>query len=80
MSVLGSSVSAQQSLSNIYGSVTEKGSNTPIEFATAELIRLPDSTVVQGTASDRKGKFNFEQIAFGTYRIKLSFIGFEDHF
>ena len=61
----------------ISGYIIEKSSEKPLEFAQIILQKAKDSTFIQGTVSDVKGKFSFEKIPDGEYRISYSFIGFE---
>jgi outer membrane receptor protein involved in Fe transport len=62
---------------SIIGFIYEKSSDKPLEFAQVILQKAKDSTFVQGTVTDNKGKFSFEKIPFADYRISYSFIGFE---
>jgi outer membrane receptor protein involved in Fe transport len=55
----------------IAGSVMEKGSNKPVEFASIALLKLPDSIKVSLKASDESGKFAFAKPANGVYIIKV---------
>jgi outer membrane receptor protein involved in Fe transport len=68
------SVFAQTSVA---GTVIDKITKRPIEFASVLLVRLPDSTNT-GTVTDKKGKFTIAKIDTGTYLLKCSFIGFGD--
>ena len=60
----------------ISGTVTDNGSNLPVEFAT---IALADATgkTIDGTIADAKGKFTIHKIADGKYTVSISFIGYE---
>lgn len=60
----------------ISGTVTDNGSNLPVEFAT---IALTDATgkTIDGTIADAKGKFTIHKIADGKYTVSISFIGYE---
>lgn len=74
------SVHAQQTTSTILGVIADKTSNNPIEFASVELLKISDSSVVKGTVTDAKGKFNFDQVKNGNYLLRYSFIGYEKTF
>lgn len=63
---------------SISGYVIEKSSDKPLEFVQVILKKAQDSTFVSGTVSDSKGKFSFEKVPLGDYRINYSFIGFEN--
>jgi outer membrane receptor protein involved in Fe transport len=48
----------------------------PVEFATLLLLR-PDSTMAKGSISDAEGKYYFENVVPGTYRVVVSLVGYE---
>jgi outer membrane receptor protein involved in Fe transport len=70
-------VSAQDPVITIEGTVHDNASGKPIEFATIQLIRLPDSAIVKTTASGKKGEFRLEEIPTANYLVRCSFIGYE---
>jgi outer membrane receptor protein involved in Fe transport len=59
------------------GIIVDKESSVPIEFATVMLVAETDSSQIRGTTTDAKGRFRFDKIANGKYKIACSFIGFE---
>lgn len=61
----------------IGGIIVDQGSKVPIEFATVMLRSETDSSQIRGTTTDAKGKFSFDKVDLGKYRIAYSFIGFE---
>ena len=61
----------------VSGTIVEKESNKPIEFAQVVIRMEPDTSKITGTATDAKGKFKFENLSKGNYSIIYSFIGFE---
>jgi outer membrane receptor protein involved in Fe transport len=65
------------SQSSVSGIVIEKTSQKPIEFASIELIHLPDSSLSKGTATDKKGRFTIADVQPGNYFIRSSFIGYD---
>ena len=51
----------------------------PVEFATVALFAATaDSALVKATYTDDKGGFAFASLAEGVYRLKISFVGFQD--
>jgi outer membrane receptor protein involved in Fe transport len=64
------------SQSSVSGAVVDKVSQKPIEFASVELFRLPDTILVKGTVTDKKGRYTITEIAQGNYFIRSSFIGY----
>ena len=64
------------SQSAVTGTAIDKTSQKPVEFATIELLHLPDSAVSKITATDKKGKFSIADVSPGGYIVKCSFIGY----
>jgi iron complex outermembrane recepter protein len=48
-----------------------------IESATVELLKSADSTLVKTSLSDKGGSANFETVAYGSYVIRVSAVGFD---
>ncbi len=72
------SASAQKpTTGTLNGTVVDKESRAPIEFATVMLQLETDTLQMRGTTTDAKGKFSFDRVAYGKYKIAYSFIGFE---
>ncbi len=65
---------------NIAGQLADKTSQKPVAWATVALLRLTDSTLLTGTASDLDGKFLFGSVAGGSYRLQISAIGYESEY
>ncbi len=45
--------------------------------ATVELQLLADTLTKRSTISDKNGNFSLSNIAFGWYRLKVSYVGFQ---
>src|SRR5665647_3831473 len=72
------SVAAQKpTTGTLSGTIVDKESKVPIEFATVILQSVTDSSKMSGTTTDAKGKFSFDKVDYGKYKIAYSFIGFE---
>ena len=71
-------ISAQvKSSSMITGFVKDSLGNHPIEFVNILLQNKLDSRKIEGTVSNKEGKFSFNNVLPGEYFIKLSFIGYK---
>jgi outer membrane receptor protein involved in Fe transport len=67
-----------QKTGSISGKVIE--SKQALEFATITLAKLTDSTkYLYVTNTDSLGKFQFENVVFDTYLLKISLIGYNNH-
>ena len=61
----------------ITGHLTDVDDKEPIEQATIQMFRVKDSTFVGGTLSDLRGNFSVEAPSNGTYRLRISSIGYQ---
>lgn len=59
------------------GIVMDSTDKKPVEFATIALNDPVTNKPVDGTVCDQKGKFSLTRIAYGKYKVLISFIGFE---
>lgn len=76
--LLNLSVSGFAQLKNgsINGSIIDANAKT-IEAASISLLKAKDSSLIKMGASDKKGKFSFENIAEGKYLVSFSAVGFQ---
>src|ERR1035437_3340300 len=61
----------------ILGTIAGKSNGSPIEYASIQLLRNTDQSLVEGTVSDTKGIFSIANVALGDYILVFDFIGFE---
>ncbi|MDB5239748.1 MAG: TonB-dependent receptor [Spirosoma sp.] len=47
-----------------------------VEFANVALYDINSGQLVDGTVADEKGKFSFSRLAPGSYRLLISFLGY----
>ena len=69
---------AQESFSNIEGTVQSKQDNSPLIGVTLELFTLENRRVA-ATVTDPNGRFNLERITSGSYELVIRYIGFEEY-
>jgi hypothetical protein len=60
----------------VNGNIIENSTKTPMEFASAALLTVKDSSLVKGAITTAKGTFVFNSVTPGTYKLRLSFIGY----
>ena len=58
----------------VFGNVITKGE--ALSYASVALYNKKDSSQLNGLITDAKGKFEFQKLKYGTYYLKVSFIGF----
>ncbi|MEM1328164.1 MAG: outer membrane beta-barrel protein [Bacteroidota bacterium] len=68
--------SIQAQTGNIQGQVAT--AEMPLGFANVLLNNVSDSSLVKAEASNENGQFTFSNVAFGTYFIRISFLGYEE--
>ena len=68
---------ADEDQNSVTGSVINKSEGLPLKGANVEL--KGDNNIKYGAVTDDDGKFNIDKIEDGTYKISISFIGFEDY-
>lgn len=64
-------------IGHVYGKVLDAQSGKPIEFASVALIRLRDSSVVNGMLTKPNGDFSLENLPFGQFNLRINFIGYK---
>ncbi|MBC7887517.1 MAG: TonB-dependent receptor [Ferruginibacter sp.] len=74
--LIAGEVSAQNSFTRLSGSIIDRLSRQPIQFATLQIYRKDNPALISYALTNKKGKFNFDSIATGHYLIHCSYIGF----
>lgn len=59
------------------GKIIQSENRAPLAYATVGIYQL-DSTLVKGVITDINGSFVIENLPFGEYSLKVSFIGYKD--
>jgi outer membrane receptor protein involved in Fe transport len=67
---------AGQSAGSITGQVFDADLKVPIEYANVVLRSLHDSSQVDGTVTDKSGRFTLAGVRPGRYFVEVSFIGY----
>ena len=67
---------AQKADGNISGLIISNGE--PKELASVSLIGGSDTSVLKMVVTDKSGQFQFISVPFGTYRIVISAVGFQN--
>ncbi len=64
---------------NIAGKITD-AKNTPLEFVNVFLLNAQDTSLVKAIFSETDGSYTFERVAFGTYLVGTSMVGYEKRY
>jgi outer membrane receptor protein involved in Fe transport len=60
----------------ISGTVIDSISKKPVDYATISISRSGGKAILTGTLTDEKGNFKLNDIAPGSYKISVTFIGY----
>lgn len=63
--------------SKISGNIVDEELTTAVEFASVALFDAASGRALDGTMADDKGKFELKRIGEGTFKIVVSFVGYE---
>jgi outer membrane receptor protein involved in Fe transport len=77
--LISCSINAQNT-GTITGVVVERSSLLPLGFAVAGVMDLADSSFVVTGETRSDGSFRFEGVKEGTFKLKISYIGFRDKY
>ena len=58
------------------GIVIDPTTKLPVEFATIAVVKIKDNSVVTGGITNEKGQFKIDQIPFGQFKLRITFIGY----
>lgn len=70
-------LNAQSDKTEITGKVTDLKTSTPLISASVTLTSIRDSSNLFAL-TDRKGEFKIENASFGRYKLKITYIGYND--
>ncbi len=65
--------------SGISGTLLNQEDNSPLVGATIRLVNVRDTLKVKYLSSGRVGEFSFDKLDKGTYRLEVTYIGFEKY-
>jgi outer membrane receptor protein involved in Fe transport len=68
-------LSHAQQTHKLEGVIVDSVSQSPVEFAAVGL--WINGKPIDGTLTDEKGKFKFEEVKSGTYKLVVSFVGYK---
>ena len=62
---------------NISGKIVDSKTGKTLEYANISLTNIKWDKIIEGTISDAKGRFNMNKIRTGSYKISVSYLGYE---
>ncbi|MEO0275169.1 MAG: TonB-dependent receptor [candidate division WOR-3 bacterium] len=75
--ILISQVPRERFEGKIKGTIIDKETNEPLEYASISLFREKDSTFIIGVLSDKNGEFLINVERPGIYFLRITFLGYE---
>ncbi|HEU4552339.1 MAG TPA: outer membrane beta-barrel family protein [Chitinophaga sp.] len=63
-------------IGHLYGKLVDADTKKPVAYAAVALLKLRDSSVVTGMLTKDNGEFNFENLPFGTFNMRITFMGY----
>ena len=65
------------SIGHLYGKILDAQSKEPVEFASVALLWFDKDSAVAGCLVKTNGDFSLDNLAFGAFRLRISFIGYK---
>lgn len=62
--------------SKVSGTIIDSTTNKTVEFASIALLDKTTNKPIDGTMADEKGKFTMSKVAAGTFKLQVTFIGY----
>ena len=61
---------------HISGTVIDSVTKKPVDYATINLFKGNDKAPFNGVVTDEKGNFKLDNVAPGSYKVTISFLGY----
>lgn len=65
------------SIGHLYGKVLDAKTKEPVEFASVALLWFDKDSAVAGCLVKTNGDFSLDNLSFGAFRLRISFIGYK---
>lgn len=63
-------------IGHLYGKLVDASTKKPIPYASIALLKPKDSTVVSGMLTKENGDFSLENLPFGNFNMRITFMGY----
>src|SRR5476649_2359976 len=68
---------ANMNFARLFGKVLDSKTKQPIEFASVALLVFDKDSAIAGVLAKSNGDFALENLSFGGFRLRVSFIGYK---
>jgi hypothetical protein len=66
-------------IARLYGKVLDSKTKQPVEFAAVALLWFDKDSAIAGMLAKSNGDFSLDNLPFGGYRLRISFIGYKTY-
>ena len=73
----GSTWVKSETKGTISGRIVDANNNKDIEYTNVSIFNVYKNKMVEGTITNKNGKFSFKEISVGKYKLSISFIGYQ---
>jgi ferric enterobactin receptor len=73
----GFTVYAETENGSITGVIVDDSTTTPVSYASVALLSAADSSLLNGMITNDQGKFQFNDLPYGKYNLKVTFVGYK---
>ena len=73
----GASGGKMPSIAHLYGKVLDAKTKEPVEFGSVALLWYDKDSAVAGCLVKTNGDFSLDNLSFGAFRLRISFIGYK---
>ena len=73
----GFAVYAETENGTITGVIVDDSTTAPVSYASVALLSAADSSILNGMITNDQGKFLFNDLPYGKYNLKVTFVGYK---
>jgi hypothetical protein len=73
----GFAVYAETENGSITGVIVDDSTTAPVSYASVALLSAADSSLLNGMITNDQGKFQFNDLPYGKYNLKVTFVGYK---
>ncbi len=77
MALPGFAVYAETDNGSITGIIVDDSTTAPVSYASVALLNAADSSLLNGMITNDQGKFLFNDLPYGKYNLKVTFVGYK---
>jgi iron complex outermembrane receptor protein len=75
---VNASTTRKAGVERIFGKVIDSKTKKPVDYASVSILHSTKDSMIAGMLTEPNGDFSFDNVPFGSYRIKVSFLGYDN--